>query len=192
MKPVLTKADFVRRYKLGEFGNASPTWNGYEEWWEDWQYDGWENRLYHIRNRVAGGPTWYNVSGDDLAVAWNNLLSQGVPPQDLYISEMAPHGSNLLQGEVQRLASRLSSGLYLRYSKLVGLPMREALLNGEKHAYRLEAKGLLLSALDVRSYEWLEYLLDEYDGHTVEFSTFARAWGTIPGYNTVFWEVRNY
>jgi hypothetical protein len=55
-KPVLSKRDFVRRYSQGEFGNASPTWNHVS----DWGRAGYKG-LVHIRNRIAGEQTWYDV-----------------------------------------------------------------------------------------------------------------------------------
>ena len=33
-RPVLSKRDMVTRYRMGEFGNHSPTWNTPDEYWE--------------------------------------------------------------------------------------------------------------------------------------------------------------
>lgn len=188
MRPVLTKSDFVRRYAAGEFGNCAPTWNNLTEWEQR------DNRfkssdLYHIRNRVAGGPTWYDVKGCDLCRYWEHACERQ-DPSTLYISSMVPKDVEhtlLLQGEVWRTAG----GLYLTYSQ-VALPMREALTRETKHAEGLAAVILLAKYLCPNSQDWLEYLLDEYDEHVVEFSTFRKQWGTLPHYNTLFWEVRKY
>lgn len=182
--PALTKADFVRRYQRGEFGNASPTWNSYSDWRHDWQPDGWEDRPYHIRAMVAGAPTFYNVPGYRVEDAWKQAKKVGV---DYYISEMAPTEKTLFQGEVRRSINHVDL-----YYSLLRLPMRDALHRGGRHANGLVAVCLLRSFLCPASYDWLQHLLDRYVGHTVEFSTYEVNWGTLPGYNTVFWEVRNY
>lgn len=188
--PVLKKSDFVRRYKQGEFGNRSKTWETVDDWLDDTKKS--KSNLFHLRNRVAGGETFYNLTSKELygrLYGWRRHRDWRWQERDKnwYISEMAPHDENLIQGEVQRTPS----GLYLRYSTIKGLPMRDVLLKG-KHAYLLTALGLLQRYLDTKSYEWLMYLLDEYEDHVVEFSSFSKCWGTIPGMNTVFWEVRRY
>lgn len=196
MKPVLTKRDFVRRYQAGEFGNASPTWNTYQDWYKyvnflmsDKEYEGpsWGLKFYHLRNRIAGGPTWYNVSGIELERAYYDLLKQGVNEPNIYVSEMAPTHLTLFQGEVKRTTRHLD----LYYSTYVA-PMREALAKQSRQVYGILAVTLLKYYLDQPSYEWLNYLLDTYEDHVVEFSTYSQCWGTVPGMNSVFWEVRLY
>lgn len=183
-RPVLNKRDFVRRYRLGEFGNASPTWDTYEEWEQDCcRFPASQN--YHIRNRVASAQTWYNISLTVMPGAWSKAIESGYRASDLYISAMAPHQYNLLQGEVQQTYE----GLSLFYSDQVGVPMRTALESGVS-VKGLAATSLLKSRLCPNSWDWLNVLLDWYPGHVVEFSTFSINWGTLPNFNTVFWEVR--
>ena len=180
-RPVLTKTDFVRRYLAGEFGNRAPTWDTLEQCLRS-GYKG----LIHIRNRVKGAKTWYNVPHDRLKQAWLEAI-QCFPPEKLYLSAMAPTEKTVIQGEVQR-------GLWyldLTYTT-VRKPMREALAQECRTAKGLTAIRLLKTYLCPNSYEWLWYLLDEYEDHVVEFSTYSVCWGTVPGYNTVFWEVRKY
>lgn len=149
-----------------------------------------DDALYHIRNRVAGAQTWYNVPPEDLADVW---YQQACKPfgefseSQLYISEMAPTTLTLIQGEVMRDVG----GLYLYYST-VAKPMRDSLKEGGREAKGLMALGLLRGYLNHNSYNWLEGLLDAYPDHVVEFSCYAKQWGTVPGHNTVFWEVRQY
>ncbi len=181
MNPVLTKSDFVRRYQLGEFGNAGPTWNTFKEY-RDSKYNG----LVHFRNRVAGGQTWYNVSRLQAPYTYSELQSQGLENQ-IYFSAMAPTEKTLIQGEVKRT----ELGLYLKYSKLP-LTMREALIKEEQTALRLTANLILKTYLCNNSYEWLNHLLDSYSNHVIEFSTYSCNWGTVPRFNTVWWECRLY
>jgi len=182
-RPVLTKSDFVCRYALGEFGNASPTWNTFEEWTGRKVGSG---TLYHIRNRVKGGATWYNVRSCDLKNVWE-FASKKCGQCNLYISAMAPTKKTILQGEVQEGVW----GLELTYTR-VKKPMRDALREQSISTRGLEASLLLGVAMNDLSGDWLMYLLEMYPEHVVEFSVYSVCWGTVPGHNTVFWEVRKY
>ena len=79
----------------------------------------------------------------------------------------------------------------LFYSR-VAKPMREALKEKSFNVTGLEAEILLRYYLCSRSLEWLKILLERYPEHVVEFSSYGVNWGTLRGYNTVFWEVRLY
>lgn len=171
--PVLTKADFVRRYKAGEFGNHAPTWNTVKELEES----GYKGEV-HLRNRVAGGATFYNLSVRMAVHLWKGK------ERGYYCSGMAPHQYNLVQGELQ-------DG-NITFTTEVGLPMREALAKRTQHARGIIANILLQQFMCPNSWEWLQVLLYRYPGHVIEFSTFSRNWGTLPNYNTVFWEIRLY
>ena len=179
--PVLRKVDFVRRYAAGEFGNASPTWDDLAQY----QASGYTD-LVHVRNRVAAGRTWYNVSVADVPAVWAEAKAI-YRPSMLYISAMAPTDKTLFQGEVQRG----SWGYELLFST-VAKPMRDALREQSRCVTGVVASVLLKHFLCPRSLEWLGYLLDAYPGHVVEFSTYSVEWGTVAGFNTVFWEVRRY
>ena len=182
--PVLTKKDFVRRYAANEFGNASPTWNTFQDWVDG---EGWlKGSLFHIRNRVKSGKTWYDVPAVYLRGKWieaTALCGEG----GLYISSMAPTERTVIQGEVQEGLW----GLDLTYTR-VRKPMRDALAEETKTVTGLMATMLLAGSMNDLSYAWLRYLLETYPNHVVEFSVYETCWGTVPGYNTVFWEIRAY
>lgn len=182
--PVLSKGDFVCRYAAKEFGNASPTWYNWQSWIDD---NGCKHGdLFHIRNRTAGGKTWYDVPYYQLGEVWAEACRE-YGPEGLYISAMAPTEKTIFQGEIQR-------GLWsydLTYS-LLPRTMREALAEKAYYTQGTLASFLLNYFLCPRSHEWLLYLLDEYPEHVVEFSTYSVEWGSVPGFNTVFWEVRKY
>ena len=186
VKPVLTKADFVRRYKQGEFGNHAPTWDNILEWTKDRRWCRKKGQLYHIRNRLIGEKTWYNVPDHLVSDTWLTAAIE-YGQQNIYISAMAPTHLTLLQGEVQR-SIRFLDLLYTRIRK----PMREALDAESYSVSGVSAVLLLKSYMDANSYEWLEHLLDVYEEHIVEFSCYEKQWGTVLGYNVVFWEVRKY
>lgn len=179
-EPVTSKRKFVRLYQRGAFGNRAPTWNGLDDYLSD-DYHG----LVHIRNRVAGGATYYNVSPGVVPYLWRKVTNSN--SDSWYLSAMAPTEDTLIQGEVQRSPRVLD----LRYTT-VRQPMRNALANEQYHAYGLQAVCLLRYYLDPASYDWLQELLDLYPDHVVEFSTYECCWGTEPCRNTVVWEVRRY
>jgi hypothetical protein len=178
--PVLTKQAFVRRFMRGEFGNRGHNWLTLQQW----RASGYKG-LVHIRNRTAGGATYYNVPSSKVPALWRKVAGR---PGDWYLAGMAPHDKNVLQGEVQVQYD----GLYLYYSTARGLPMRAALEQQPCHSFGIMARCLLQQCLCPNSYDWLQVLLERYPGHVIEFSTFSCLWGTLPGYNTVFWEVRAY
>lgn len=181
-RPVLTKRDFVRRYQAGEFGNRCPSWLTLDELLTSGHTD-----PVHIRNRVPGGDTWYNVPLPRVAEVWRGALTK-YGPQNLYIGAMGPPDeARRLQGEVQTGLW----GLDLYYTT-VRRPMRDALQKQAFSTAGATSLWLLRRYLDEQSYEWLRYLLDEYKDHVVEFSSYSCEWGTLKGYNTVFWEVRKY
>lgn len=190
MKPqVLSKRDFAPRYMAGEFGNHSPSWNTVEAFLAYGMTFPRNERVpgkYHVRNRVAGGATHYNLNWSTAVARW---LEQEKAEQ-WYCSQMVPkevEDTLLLQGEVMQSPN----GLALYYSTALG-PMRTSLAKGGTQVYGVEALMRLQNALDCNSYNWLTVLLDEYPFHVIEFSAFCRCWGTLPNHNTLFWECRLY
>lgn len=179
--PVLTKRDFVRRFRQGEFGNAGPVW--------DTPRDfigvplGERKGLYHLRNRVAGGSTHYNLTYGQALDGWRDTADY----RQWYVSEMAPTEKTLIQGEVLET----EKGLTLLHSR-IAKPMREALAESSQSVSGIIAVSLLRSFLCPNSYDWLMTLLERYEGHVVEFSTYDTCWGTLPNFNSIFWEVRSY
>lgn len=177
-KPVLTKCDFYKRFSAGEFGNRGPIWKTPEELL-DANYRG----KVHLRNKTVGGATHYNLEVSAAIEQWKTQSKL----QDFICAGMAPHHCNLIQGEVALLPE-----ITLRYSSAPDVPMREALALGEKHQSGIIALLTLKYYLCPNSYDWLHVLLERYPGHVVEFSSFSCNWGTLPHYNTVFWEIRAY
>jgi len=184
---VLTKTNFVARYNTGEFGNRSPTWDSYSDWRQNHEPCAYREPMFHLRNRVIGGPTIYNVTPMMMGTMMRCMFSKGVANENIYISEMCPTEGTTIQGEVMRSPQ----GLYLFYST-IKKPMRDALRERGQEATGLKAKMLLQHHLNQRSYDWLELLLDRYEDHVIEFTALSESWGTVPGFNTLFWEVRKY
>jgi hypothetical protein len=179
-EPVLTKVDFTARYAAGEFGNHTRTWATGEE-----ALASNSPGPFHIRNKVAGGVTYYNIKRWDMPSAWKDAVARQ-PAELWYCSEMAPSAATVFQGEIMRGVG----GLQLTYN-MEPLPMREGMAVGQKTAQGLQAKLLMEHYLDPSDWEWVEHLLDEYEGHVVEFSTYSVSCGTL-NRRTVIWEVRSY
>lgn len=183
--PVNTKQDFVKRYKKGEFGNASPTFDTPGEYLQSGFFG---SGPVHIRNRTRSGISYYDVQPCDFDSTWR-LACEHQPPDTFFISLMAPTPKTVIQGELFRDPNR---GKLRFFYTTVKEPMRTALQITSHSVDWITARGLLRTYMNERSYEWLQVLLDRYPGHVIEFSVYSVEWGTIPGYNTVFWEVRNY
>lgn len=184
-KCIRNKNQFVSQFQRGVFGNATPTWDSVALWYEDNHWD--RTGLYHLRNRIPGGQTWYGLSFSTLNKLAVEDGGQWCHASNWYVSQMAPMHDVLLQGEV----SRTAAGLSLRYTRQP-LPMRDAFAKSEEQAYGLRARSMLQAAMDPGSYDWMETLLEEYPNHILEFSSFKYPWGTLRalGYATVWWEVR--
>jgi hypothetical protein len=177
---VNSKPDFARRYKAGEFGNGSPTWDTAQEF----RRSGYRG-IVHLRNRVAGGETYYNKSPEELLFIWGAVRD----PAAWYCSAMAPHTEyGTWQGELVETAQ----GLELCWTS-AKQPMRQAMAHYQGTDYGLPVVMALRRWMCPNSLEWTYELLRRYPGHVIEFSCFSRPWGTLyPKFNTVFWEVRKY
>ena len=59
------------------------------------------------------------------------------------------------------------------------------------HLDGLRAKLKLQHYMDAVSWDWLQEIFDTFPNSVVEFSTFSCPVGHL-GWNTAFWEIRNY
>lgn len=177
--PVLSKADFVRRYARHEFGNHTQTWETLNEFVTDLdRVDG----LVHLRNRNAGGGTYYNLRPRDLSWVWSHEEDRS----DWYASKMAPSDYTVFQGEVMWGIGDLD----LTYNTLP-LPMREGMTLGQKTAHGVTALFLMQRYLDDADWEHIQWLLNNYLDHVVEFSVYSIPCG-IYNRRMIVWEIRKY
>lgn len=185
-KPVLYKDDFVRRFQAGEFGNRPKTWSSVYDWTRQ-AHVFKPGQLLHLRNRVKGGETHYNVKPEEL-FKWATE-EKWVHDWNWYVSEMAPTDKTLLQGELRR-----SERGHELFCSRQAMTMREALAYDGKTVTGLQALMTLQCFIDTPSYEHLMDLLDEYPDHVVEFSTYSVPCGLFAkwGFRTMIWEVRKY
>ena len=179
--PVTSKRDFTKRFQTGEFGNRTETWNTLDEVMRS-GHPG--STLIHIRNRVANGPTFYNVRLDNLLQVFHDLALPIQPAKLWYFAAMALSEKTLIQGEVMRGVG----GYELTYNTCP-LPMREGMLEGLKTAKGLHAGLMLQHYLDPCDFDWLMELLDNYPDHVIEFSHYQVPCGTL-NRRMIVWEVR--
>lgn len=150
---------------------------------------GYQDTLLHLRNRVPGGAGIYNVHAENVSAALIRLhVEHGVDQKDIYISAMAPTKQTTLQGEL--MVNQL--GEWQLFYSQEPLPMRDALASSGKQVKGMICRALTDHYMNHRSRQWLDWLLYAYPDHVIEFSCYNRCWGTEPGFNTVFWEVRTY
>ena len=187
--PVLTKANFFRRFYADEFGNRGPIW--FAE-----QYGDWHNRycgahappadvrfmIRSVNTKAGGGLMLPWLTAHEVQSVW---LSHH--KEELSISLMAPHHHQTINGEVMRD----HRGLCLYYSE-VKEAMRPSLARGGKQVFRLQAGMVLRQNLTSHDRDWLMHLLNLYPEHVIEFTAFNRTWGTVPRSQCVIWEVRRY
>ena len=176
--PVLTKKDFTLRYQNGEFGNRTETYHNRD----DLVAARDEKSLYHLRNRIAGGATHYNLDFYQAVLLWDCVPVA----RNWYCSAMAPTSETTFQGEVYRS----EKGLSLYYST-IPKPMRESLAEGGIQCYSLRAKLLLEHYLQPDDLEWINTLLERYPSHVCEFSCYNCRTGTLHKHMIV-WECRSY
>lgn len=184
---VTTKEAMYRLLAAGRFGNTVRTWDtlaaikasGY-------------TRDISIRARERSNPVrLYHVEQCDLL---RELSARGLTESDVIFCEPPPDGARTIQGELALLPSECSGrgadNLYL-FASMVPKPMRFALEEGGKHYEGAAALLVLHHFVPHEDRQHLLELLQEFPGHVVEFSTFARRCGTL-NRHTVIWECRKY
>jgi hypothetical protein len=175
---VTNKSAMKRRLASGEFGNTVRQWPTLERM----RADGYAGPVYVRTNVVSDARKMFEVPAADVeAIAHGH----GVDLKGCHFYEAPPNDARVIQGEVYRS----TFGLYLFYS-LAKMPLRDALNTDGRHASPCAARAILDQYLSPESAEWVEMLLDRYDG-VVEFTEFNRRVGPLKK-TLVVWEVRHY
>jgi hypothetical protein len=175
-----SKSDQVKLYNAGAFGNKPVTYKTvYDLLASD--YSG------NVSMRHAKLGSWksqYDVPKDQVLTRCKTLQ---VDPNDIYCTQSPPEHKITIQGEVM-----LSIDHYdITYSELTK-PMKLALAEAPQYATGLKAAMLLRCHFNASSYADLQVLFEKYPKSVIEFTCFSCNFGSIPGRNTVIWEVRNY
>jgi hypothetical protein len=114
------------------------------------------------------------------------LVQAGYQADELLLDESAPDHIVVLQAEVMNSPRFLD----MHYCLHSGVGMRQAYAM-MSYANGLTAVNLLRAYLDPPSMDTLLAILHDYSDSVVELSTYPISVGVL-GWNTLFWEVRNY
>jgi hypothetical protein len=197
MTSVTCKKDGTRRFAAGLLGNSIRQWPSLDAI----KADGYTGRVVIRSTRPGWSRCRYALSIPEAEEYFASCVVMGDQPTDIYFNEYLECQplSTTIQGEVYRGVE----GLVLHYSTDQVL-MRDVISRGITRlsaAYGLTAKLLLQQYLDPSSYDAVMDLLDTHTdaenhgyptSHVIEFTTFDRYIGTLPGRNTIIWELRRY
>lgn len=182
---ITSKSEYIALTQKHVFGNRFREWSSIDALLES-DYSG----AVSIRYRVADGRFMkYYVPRADIEATVAGFEALGADRALMWANESAPDDALVIQGEL--MFSTL--GLYL-FGSRAKLPMRKALadITQSFHYFGLRTVFALKGALTPSSYSDLMAILELWPDAMIEFSTFANNVGTIPGRNTIVWEVRHY
>ena len=192
---ISSKREMYTLQQRGQLGNYLPTWQ-----WREFLLHGPEGN-YGFRHRtITGSPLFRRGMDRDGVVNYvAELLSRGkISEADVVISQDTTlyDDSRTLQGEVATVAQPPYLGIVFVYSgKLAaytGFTCREEVRQPKLVTLcGLAATSLLRTHLDDPSYEQLCKLLRDYPDAAVELTSFTCGTGLF-GWNTIFWETRDY
>jgi hypothetical protein len=192
---VKSKFIFFEMWEAGVLGNRTQLWRNPDDAYQ-WGYEtalahGFRDLRYpkigfrEIRTG-AGQGKWQKVSWPLVPYTAETWRKEG---RKFILDDGAPDQFRTLQGELCRTYRGLEG-----YLDTVGkLPMRPAMAAGHmRHCTGAMVNALLDRFMDASSRDDLRDLLDLYPDATIEFSSFSRDVGILPGRNTLFWETRDY
>lgn len=175
---ITNKQIMYRLLMAGRFGNYVRAWNSLEEI----AAAGYSGHVSIRSNQISNPVRLYHVPFADLPAAIA-ALPDNQSRHGLRFSESPPDHLRTIQGEYD--------GYSLTFS-FAPLPMRLAFAQECHHATGLTSRILLRRYLTAGDFDWLDSLLEDFPGSTVEFSAFSAPVGTTPGSQCIFWEVRHY
>ncbi len=163
--------------RVGALGNTMRTWTDY-------------NRFSLAKWHLTGAGTPLALR----AYQWGGKFTLNVSPHHVYletmethfVQEMCDHDRITFHGEVQHVGG----GLLLTWSK-AKCNQRQAFKEDLRSASPGQGYWLVRHYMDNASWDNLWVLLETWPDHVVEFSCFDKGVGEL-GWNTVFWEVRDY
>ncbi len=179
-----SKQDFYPRWRRGDFGNRIRMFDTYQDLVES-KYRG--NVV--IRYKEASSPYCrYGVPYEQVESVIQGFVAKGAVPALFTFNEPAPDNDLLIQGEFYHDDEKG----YALFCSTEQTQMRRALKNSGRQFLGLQALGRMQYYLNDNSYQMMTDLLDTYPGAVIEFSVYGHTLGTVPGHNTIIWEVRNY
>lgn len=183
-EPIRDKSQMYDLLAAGRFGNTVPQYFSVEDWLNSGQAECYP--VWGVRTLTAGGPCRLNCPASEVARTFREFEALGHAAN---ISLMVDRVCRVL------LWADLFDDvggwrLYGVQSPPRGGSWRAQMPTLGREWSPLLGKLLLRELLTPGSYADLEALLECYPGHVVELSALDRCLGTVPGRNTVVWEVR--
>jgi hypothetical protein len=183
-KSIDSKKDCYLLYENNLFGNRAETWNSLQEV----SNSSWKDTIcIRAKKRVGSKNTIFDIPLSQVPQEVDNMIKNKTKKEDIYFIQTMPNKHLLIQAEVMLT----EQGLYLQYTT-IKKPMNLGFKEETLHAYGLKALNLLKSNLSPPSLQDLNALFELFPNSIIEFSCYNVPVGTIPGRNTVIWEVRNY
>jgi hypothetical protein len=176
---ITSKQQMKRMLAAGEFGNAIRSWATYEEM----VAAGYKGKVY-VRSDLWSA-TNARMNEVPLEEVMPTLQRLGISPATCRYFENPPNDQRLIQGEIC-----YNPDIALTYS-FVQKPLSDALLQESHHVHGAAARAILQAYLRPESLEWLEHLLEVYDGAAVEFTEFRTPQGML-NQHLAIWEVRHF
>lgn len=179
---ITTKEKMYQLLQCGDLGNTVKIWNSFTEL-RDSEFTG----RVRIRFRQTSINKVLKVSTENLVQWLDSLSLKGVDyDKDLIFYEAPRDESLLLQGEVMRVPG----GLYLRYN-FQQEHMKLAFEKENKHSIGIKSEIILRDRCSPKCVDQLNYLLDTYSGHIVEFASYCERQG-IYNEDYLIYECRKY
>jgi hypothetical protein len=186
---VKTKAESVRLYESGFFGNKGLTWQTVEDY-VDSRFEGPVVLRYRDPDG-GGGPCVYNLTGDfEVLQAVRYYLERGCRDDYMWINAQMPDHAIVVQGEYWT-ADMYGLAPDVFYCSDEKLQMRTALESSGRHITKGAALELLRRRMDLKSWCNFESIMEIFPGHVIEVSVYSQPVGLL-GWNSVVWEVRSY
>jgi hypothetical protein len=190
---IANKREMYDLQRRGLLGNFLKTWT-----WREF-LDSQEDGSFGFRHRTLSGSPLFKRCFTRLGVLGyvkNLLKTRTISEDDVVVSQdtFLIEDTRQLQGEVSIVEPWGGAPLTYAFSGTLGnyLTCREEVRQKNLVTlHGLEAKLLLERYMDVDSRDWLQHLLEEYPGSVTEFSCFSGHVGSF-GWNTIFWETRNF
>lgn len=198
MASITTKSDFYALYYRMALGNTIRQWD-----WDEYNGLYLTNDLpqdivgYAVRVKIPNNPYMRYELSEDQAIDYSRgLIAKGVDPTDLNISELAPDHRLTLQGEIMRSTNYCDGWLRTKFDRdnPADNRMRSSYPGVCPHSHYTSGLSMWLrikTAMDSRSWDCLQELLDTYPDDIIEFSCYDCQVGVL-GCNSIIWEVRSY
>lgn len=182
---ITNKKQFFGLWKAGVLGNRTRLWDDPIKCFADCLV--LDIRTVGFREvGKTGGGAWERVPLSKMLVTARKWQDAG---RSFIMDDGCPDEKRVLQGEICRTHRGLEGFLDVQSI----LPMRPAIAAGHmRHCSYATVNALLDKFMDSNSRDDLEMLLELYEGHTVEFTTFSVDVGVFPCRNTLMWETRAY